>query len=287
MVKTVIITHVKCHDGYTAAWIFWKKYGMSSNIFYAGIHPNAPWSSYPDVRGKHVLMFDVSPTIDAYMQLVKHAKSFHVYDHHISNYRTLKDLPHVTFDLKHCGAYMAWNFLHPKKPIPLLLKYIQDHDMGWWKIPGSKMFVEALSLNFVLNFTDASFKKWDRLNNTKAINYWISIGNHYETLLQHLVQGMDNKIQLRYVENFKVGLVECDFKKPLSSYLANYIADNFQVHFAAIISGDNKQYILMRSSNPKVDLSKIANKYGSGGGHPGAASMTISGDYNKIFKYSN
>ena len=43
----------------------------------------------------------------------------------------------------------------------------------------------------------------------------------------------------------------------------------------------------MRSSNPKVDLSEIASKYGSGGGHPGAASMTISGDYNKIFKYSN
>ena len=37
MVKTVIITHVKCHDGYTAAWVFWKKYGMSSNIFYQNL----------------------------------------------------------------------------------------------------------------------------------------------------------------------------------------------------------------------------------------------------------
>lgn len=287
MVKTVIITHINCADGYTAAWVVWKKYGISSKISYHGIHPNAPWSSYPDVEGKRVFMFDVSPTMDAYLKLVKHTKSFHVFDHHISNYRALKSMPNITFDMDHCGAYIAWKHVYPKKKIPLLIQYIEDNDMGWWKLKGSSQLVSALSINFKLHFTDECFKAWDKLNNKKSIAHWMQVGKHYEHLLSYLVQSMDNKIQLRYLDGYKVGLIECQFRKPLSSHLANYIANNFEVDFAAIISGEENNRVMMRSANKNVDLSVIAKKYGTGGGHPGAASMTIKEGYDEIFSREN
>ncbi len=91
-------------------------------------------------------------------------------------------------------------------------------------------------------------------------------------------------VQIIKLDEWKVGIIECDFKKPISSHLANTITYELNVDFAAIISGNQRNQILMRAhANPNVDLTKICEKYGNGGGHPKAASMILDVDYKLVF----
>ena len=278
-----IFTHTNCPDGYTCAWICWKKYGINKNVQYVGLHPNTAWAEYPDIKGHMVLMFDVCPTKEAYDMLQKHTKQFHVYDHHVSNYRMFKDSEHVTFDLDHSAAYMAWKVIFPKTRVPSIVKYIEDNDMGWWKLSVTKSLSLALSINHKLNFSKDKFIVWDNLLSSREINKYIGIGNHYLNLLNYLVQPVLKTVKIIKYFTWTVGVVETDFKKPLSSHLANHIANDLNVDFAAIVGGKERRHVMMRaSSTSTVDLSIIASKYG-GGGHAKAASMTLPDHYTKFF----
>jgi oligoribonuclease NrnB/cAMP/cGMP phosphodiesterase (DHH superfamily) len=52
-----------------------------------------------------------------------------VLDHHKTAEKDLKDLSFAKFDMNKSGAMMAWEYFHPEKEVPLMIRYIQDRDL--------------------------------------------------------------------------------------------------------------------------------------------------------------
>jgi oligoribonuclease NrnB/cAMP/cGMP phosphodiesterase (DHH superfamily) len=68
-----------------------------------------------------------------------------VIDHHKSAMAALEGFPHAIFDMTKSGAVLSWEYFHPDKPVPLLLKYIQDRDLWIWQLGYSKEISAGLA----------------------------------------------------------------------------------------------------------------------------------------------
>ena len=71
-------------------------------------------------------------------RLAARAGSTRVLDHHATAAEDLAGLPFVTIDLDRSGAVLAWEHFHPGRPVPLLLRYVQDRDLWRWALPRSR-----------------------------------------------------------------------------------------------------------------------------------------------------
>jgi oligoribonuclease NrnB/cAMP/cGMP phosphodiesterase (DHH superfamily) len=52
----------------------------------------------------------------------------------------------VHFDMNKSGARLAWEFFHPDKPVPGLIRYVEDRDIWKWEFPESPAFLAALEM---------------------------------------------------------------------------------------------------------------------------------------------
>lgn len=48
--------------------------------------------------------------------------------------------------MNHSGARLAWEFFHPEKPVPALIRYIEDRDIWKWEFAESAAFLAALEM---------------------------------------------------------------------------------------------------------------------------------------------
>ena len=96
-----------------------------------------------DYAGDHVLFARHRAPAHAWKGLAEQTERLVVLDHHVSaRDRYLADPSlagrvadnghHVVFDLAHSGAVLAWQHLHPDRPLPELLAYVEDQDL--WRL---------------------------------------------------------------------------------------------------------------------------------------------------------
>jgi oligoribonuclease NrnB/cAMP/cGMP phosphodiesterase (DHH superfamily) len=115
-----------------------------------------------------VLFADIAPPPHAWKGLAEQVDRLVVLDHHVSardRYRAEPALAeavehnghHVVFDLTHSGAVLTWQHLHPERPLPRLLAYIEDQDLWRWQLPGSR------EVNATISSYLRSFDTWGRL----------------------------------------------------------------------------------------------------------------------------
>ena len=52
------------------------------------------------------------------------------------------------------GARLGWEFFHPEKPVPGLIRYVEDRDIWKWEFPESAGFLAALEME------PRSFERW-------------------------------------------------------------------------------------------------------------------------------
>jgi oligoribonuclease NrnB/cAMP/cGMP phosphodiesterase (DHH superfamily) len=158
MIKpTLCVAHAPCSDGYTAAWVVWKKFG-SDVKFHPGKHGEAP----PDATGERVVIVDFSYPKAILLEMNEKAESLLILDHHSTAQDDLKGLPpacmdwgdHVAegqrhadeplrrlgvqFDMTRSGAGMTWDYFNPGKPRPKLVQHVQDRDLWQFKIDGTR-----------------------------------------------------------------------------------------------------------------------------------------------------
>jgi uncharacterized protein len=170
MSKPLVIYHANCADGFSAAWCFWHKYGQACD-FHPGVYGQEP----PDVTGRDVYLVDFSYKRDVVEQMLLDADSVTLIDHHKTAIDELKPLfdqhryrPDVptqgTYlqaswfcDLNRSGATLAWDFLFPGQPRPLLLGHVEDRDLWRFKLPGTR---EIQAFVFSHRYT---FEQWDQL----------------------------------------------------------------------------------------------------------------------------
>lgn len=266
----LVVYHGNCTDGFGAAWSFYKAQITPVENFVKGVYGNPP----VDVVDTHIYLIDYSYPIHVVKDLLSKGNRITLIDHHKTAIHGLKPLIDskaidAYVDLEHSGAVLAWMYLYPSKPIPDILRYIEDRDLLRYVLPNIK---EVQSTLYSYPYT---FSEWDRL---------------MERPLDELIT--DGKVLLRkHIKDICELLPQCTRRMVIGGYnvpVANlpytYGTDAGAILaknelFAATYYDHPDCRVFALHSDPAsskaIDVETIAKMYG-GGGHKNAASFRVS-----------
>lgn len=266
MKQIVVIYHRNCPDGFGGAWAAWKKFKNKAE--YIAMDPR----EFPneELKGKEIYIVDNSYPKAVLQKLIETNKKVVVLDHHESAKEDVQAFPQNIFDNEHSGAMLAWNYFHPKKPAPKLLKYVEDEDLWRHAIPFSK------EINKYIMAHPLEFKQWDiharkMANNTTlrgCIDSGKAITEYFNQVIDEVIERADH---VQFGE-YKVSAVNFSSKK-FTSDIGNKLAIQYPPFGIVWYETDNILHVSLRS-NGTVDVAKIAEKY-YGGGHKAAAAFKI------------
>ena len=176
--KPLVIYHANCADGFGAAFAAWLKFGEEVE-YVAQSYGMPPEKLQSEILGREVYILDFSfpkPVMDAIFTdaqrvvwLDHHKTAFEMYGLPLDKRHEEiadRDLPEYGFmpyhkshvsilDNSKSGAMIAWEYFHPGKEIPMLIKHIDDYDRWQFKIEGTKEFNKAL-----WSYAPWSFTQW-------------------------------------------------------------------------------------------------------------------------------
>lgn len=260
----LVFYHKNCTDGFGAAWAAWKKFGKRAE--YIPLDPRE-LPAWP-IENKEVYMLDNSFSAPDLKKLLKVNKKVMVIDHHASSEREIKTAPEYIFDLKHSGSVLVWKYFHPGKKIPKLLLYAEDEDLWKFKLPHTKAIFAGIDL------TGFEFKKWNRIakeiENPKARKDMERKGTFVLNFQNNLVRQIAQNAEVVEFE----GITTLAVNSPvLESDLGHYLYEKLPP-MGIVWRRKNGKITFSLRSNGKIDVAKLAGKYG-GGGHPASAGFAI------------
>jgi len=260
---TVVLYHASCLDGFSGAWVAWKKLG--DNAIYIPLHHNTPLPQ--EVEGRNVYLIDFAytdqPTLDT---LFKKAKKVVLIDHHITTKPILNQFEEYSFDLNHSGAVLAWKYFYPQKTLPKMLSYVEAIDLGRFNEINAKEADQSIKLY------ERDFEVWSNLirdfDNTKKHLDHINIG-------KILIKKLDKEIQkiASLAEDVVFEGIKC--KMVNTPIHVSYVGGELYLKHPPVSimwSRRGKIVVFSLRSDGSVDVAKIAQKYG-GGGHKQAAAF--------------
>ena len=273
--KIFVLYHNDCSDGFTSAWVAWKKFGNKAD--YVGIDPSS--KPIDGLKGKEVYMLDVIYPIQYLKKIIKENKKVIAVDHHLSNKKSFDLVGNGLFDLNHSGAVLAWKYFNAKTKIPKLIKHVEDVDLWKFKLPKTK---EIFSYLDTIEF---SFGNWDKvsknLDNKKTHNQYVQKGalilNYQDILINRIIEGQAELV------NFFGHKVYAVNSPLFNSQIANpLINKRSPIGIVWSQSKDGVVHVSLRSDG-SVDVSKLAAKF-KGGGHKKAAGFYVKGYSNLPWK---
>ncbi len=315
--KPLVIYHAHCADGFGAAFAAWLKFGDAAE--YVPMQYGAEGWDYTcctmrevyilDFSFQKVVMDSIFSVSNKVVWLDHHKTAFEMWcggldsDRVVdgvhretmleANYKDVK--AEIILDNNKSGALIAWEYFHPDKEVPMLIKHIDDYDRWQFKIEGTKEFNKAL-----WSYAPWSFEQWNNINlcveeNYHAVSSEVADKYEYGRLLlegaailrahdanvQAVVKGAGRKCVLNLSD-------EPGFEpKGLTLY---GLAANCPPHLASDVghqlANQSGTYGLLWSlnregkclcslrSNGDYDVSTIANAFG-GGGHKNAAGFEV------------
>ena len=263
--RIAVLYHADCTDGFGAAWAAWKKFG--NEAFYIAVPPSN--RSIPEAaRGKDIYTLDYAFPQDVLERVRKETASLTVIDHHITNKESSEQADAQLFDIEHSGAVLAWKFFHPGRPLPKLLKYIEDYDLWKFRFKNTRAVGEALSLY------DMNFKVWERIiqdfEKGREKRY-IEEGSVLIRSRERRVGRLIGFAEKRMFEKHEALVVN-------SPFYVSEIGHSIVKHGTpvAIIWShrEGKIVVSLRSDGKRVNVAELAERYG-GGGHPAAAGFSF------------
>lgn len=263
--NTVILYHGGCPDGFGAAYAAWKKFGDTAEYIPVKHGRPAP----EKLAGRKLYFVDFCYPQEIMDVIVKEAASVTVLDHHLGNRNVVESMPEYVFDEKRSGATIAWAYFHPDAPVPMLLKYVEDGDLYTFKIPDSRA---AIAYLYAQPF---NFDTWDalsaRLENAPEHAALIARGKIYAEHFAILVEQISNKATLVSFEGFECYLATA--ADMFASDVGNRLA-TIKPPLGIIVNFHGDVMNVSLRSDPSVDVSAIARKYG-GNGHPQASAFRL------------
>ena len=278
----LVIYHGNCADGFSAAWCFWRKYGASAD-YVAGVYQTLP----PDVTGRTVFLVDFSYKAAVVEQMLLKAQSVTLIDHHKT---ALDDLAPVKAkwaadpgavdsdnfgwfcDLDRSGATLAWDYLFPDEPRPLLLGHVEDRDLWRFKLPGTR---EIQANVFSYEYT---FEQWDKLmsaNQAELLQMTAAgaaIERKHHKDIAELVKVCKRRMTIGGTEVWVASL-----PYTLTSDAGHLMAEGEPFAACYWDTADGRIFSL-RSQETGADVSEVAKQYG-GGGHQHAAGFKVPRDH--------
>lgn len=269
--KALVIYHgMDCIDGFTAAWVTFNvlKVGYHDVHCFAGVYGEAP----PPVAGYDmVYIVDFSYPRPIMEKLIAEAKGLVCLDHHKTAQAALDGLlgGEIIFDMNRSGAMLAWDHFHPDTPAPVLVDYVQDHDL--W----NNKLIHTNEINSWIRSWPHDFWVWDdmaraledSINKSEALTQGRAILRYQERSVDaHL-----ECVQWQDVGGHHVPVVNCTDRNIVSK-LGNALCQKYpEAPFAAYYSNMKPGVRTwgLRSVGT-FDVSEVAKQLG-GGGHCNAA----------------
>lgn len=274
--KTTVIYHDNCADGFLAAYVAWN--------FLKKTLPHFDPMSYGDplnvnlYAGQEVYILDFSLPPEDLLRLAEVAAKVTTLDHHksaISKYEGIEFPDNVVniFDVNKSGALLAWEYFHPTQLPPGYVVYADDYDRWQFKYPLSKPFITALyAKRTIWNFT------WFEDLLTEPAN---SLYNPFIMQGTALLDARENSIQAMYESmrtecmllNYYRGLaVNCP--KEFASDMGNFLAKKSGTFGLTWFVKANGEVEVSLRSQYEYDVASIAEAFG-GGGHKNAAGFKL------------
>lgn len=269
-----VIYHSPCTDGTGSGLVAFKYFTENypeKNVIYKPMSIGLP---YPDdIFGKNVLICDYSYKKDVLLDLLTKVNKLLIIDHHKSAEKDLADIDpkYKIFDMNHSGAVLTWKYFYPNEKIPLLLEYIEDNDIWKKALPNTDDFRSAI---WLIPHEFPEYAKY--LDETQLMDL-IEVGKSYNQLNDYYagqalkyVNTSFSKIKGKY---YLVGYINTTI---LKSEIGHKIFTEYPLlDFSSCYSiGNNSTAISLRSTNDRMDVSKIATKFG-GGGHRNASGLRL------------
>lgn len=255
--KIVVIYHGRCPDGFGGAWAAWKKFGAKAAYLPARDR------SAPPVPLKNKIIYVIDYTYDEPIikKLMKDNVRVTAIDHHVSQERAAKLTEKYLYDVKRSGATLAWRYFHPGKKMPMLLRYVEDRDLWNWKVP------HAREMLMLIDLTPFDFKAWSQLAkdiddpHTRAtyLKKGALLNLQYRSLYEKLLPNAE----LVKFAGRAIYALNCPY------YFADDLGHELAVKtrsFSLLWNESGGRIRCSLRSAGKVDVAKIAKKYG-GGGH--------------------
>lgn len=276
--KKLCIYHGNCADGFGAAWAVRKVLGDDVE-FVKGVYGETP----PDVTGRDVIMVDFSYKMEVIDLMLNFAKSITIIDHHKTAEAEImpalqEGLVDGIFDMTKSGAMLTWEWFHPHKEAPDLVKHIQDRDLWKFELNGTREIHAALSSY------EFDFEVWDKLM-VQGVHMLLSDGaainrNHMKQINSHI----DSSGSRVVIDEFNVPAINVP---GVWASDAGHILCEGEPFAACYWHKDGAMVFSLRSSDEGEDVSEIAKRFG-GGGHKNAAGFTIDmGEHNTLNIQSN
>jgi uncharacterized protein len=263
----VVLYHNDCTDGFSSAWVAWKKFGNRAD--YIGINPGT--APIDGLKNKEVYMLDLVYPVQYLKKLVADNKKFIAIDHHVSNQKSFVLIKDGLFDNNHSGAVLAWKYFYPETKIPKLLAHIEDMDLWKFKISGSKELIAYLD---TINF---DFKKWseavksveDKIKYQEYLNKGAFILKYQDGLIESIIT--NHAVSVNFL-GYKAYAVNSPI---FNSQIANALYKKLPpIGIVWAQEVDGGIHVSLRSDGT-VDVSKIASKFNGGGGHKKSAGFYV------------
>jgi uncharacterized protein len=163
MMKTYVLYHSNCWDGFCAAWI--AQSVLSKGAEYIPVQYGEP---LPEIENDSVVyILDFSYKRDVMKELISKMSQVIVLDHHKTAQAELEGLaaefsdsfvhksPVIVFDREKSGGRLTWEHFYGDRSVPLIVRMTEDRDLWRWKLPFSR------EINAVLRSYPLDFKTWD------------------------------------------------------------------------------------------------------------------------------
>ncbi len=267
--RPFVIYHANCADGFSAAWVYWKRFGTSCD-FHPGVYSDPP----PDVTGREVFLVDFSYKRAVVEQMLQTAASVCLIDHHKTAIDDLQGLPRLGWhvDIERSGAMLAWSHCYGSEQPPPLLGHIQDRDLWRFKLAGTR---EISAFVFSHEY---SFEMWDKLMSADQVELLKM------TAAGAAIERKHHKDIAELVKLCQRRMLIGGHDVPAASLPYTMGSDAGQMmakgeKFSACYWDTAANRIFgLRSTPDGLDVSEIAQLYG-GGGHKHAAGFRVARDH--------
>jgi hypothetical protein len=187
----LVIYHGRsCPDGFAAALAAWLYYGGQAEFLALDHGDIKTVDDLPRLDGRVVYILDFSFSDHLLREIEQRAAKLVMLDHHLSAAEKLTGFHCrcgvVHFDMKKSGARLAWEFFHPEKTVPDLVRYVEDRDIWVWQYPQSPGFLAALDME------PFDFARWQAIANLEgaALAAYIDRGQAMDEKFAKLADGM-------------------------------------------------------------------------------------------------
>lgn len=262
-----VIYHSPCYDGFCAAWAAWR--AMGNDAVYVPADPNDPPPELPE--DACVVAVDISWSRGDTLRLRESVRDLVILDHHHTAREELSGLQYATFDMDKSGARLAWEFFHPGKQVPWIVRYVEDRDLFRFDLEGTRE-IQAFLSTFAFEFEqwEDAARMIESFRGTAR-----SIGSailRYEKVRQREAMNQAHLVLVQDIGR-EIIAINLNLKQFVTDTLTAMLDEYAVDVVASYYRRPDGRWNWSLRSHEGFDCSAIARKLG-GGGHKQAAGFT-------------